>query len=122
MNIKTSMLTIVLFVILASCSSPLSTRMEDFVSDAEVNYMEWTAEDWELSKEEYHQLLREYKKNYDQYTQEEREAINRAIGRYNGLVVKKGFEEASETLKEFGKQIPSYVEGFMSAFEDIENR
>ena len=122
MNIKTSMLTIVLFVILASCSSPLSTRMEDFVSDAEVNYMEWTAEDWELSKEEYHQLLREYTKNYDQYTQEEREAINRAIGRYNGLVVKKGFEEASETLKEFGKQIPSYVEGFMSAFEDIENR
>ena len=122
MNIKTSMLTIVLFVILASCSSPLSTRMEDFVSDAEVNYMEWTAEDWELSKEEYHQLLREYKKNYDQYTQEEREALNRAIGRYNGLVVKKGFEEASETLKEFGKQIPSYVEGFMSAFEDIENR
>ena len=61
-------------------------------------------------------------KTYAELKEEEREAINRAIGRYNGLVVKKGFEEASETLKEFGKQIPSYVEGFMSAFEDIENR
>lgn len=118
MNIKTSILTIALFAALASCTSPLSTRMEDFVSDAEVNYMEWTAEDWELSKEEYNELVREYNKNYDQYTQEEREAINRAIGRYNGLVVKRRFEEASETLREFSEQIPSYIEGFMSAFEE----
>ena len=110
--------TISLAVLFTSCSSPLSSRMNDYVSEVEAKCQNWTAEDWELSQEEYAILLEEYELNYDSYTQEEKDAINKAIGRYNGLLIRQGIEEASSMLKEFGERLPSLIEGFMSAFED----
>lgn len=101
-----------------SCTRPLSNRMDEYVTKVEANCKNWTETDWELSKEEYSKLLEEYELNYDSYTQEEKDAINKAIGRYNGLLVKQGIEDAGNMLKEFGKRLPSLVEGFMSAFED----
>lgn len=106
------------FMLLSSCSSPLSNRMNEYVSEVEANCKNWTAEDWELSQEEYAILLEEYQLNYDSYTQEEKDAINKAIGRYNGLLIKQGIEEAGSIIKEFGERLPSLIEGFMSAFED----
>lgn len=105
-------------LLLQSCSSPLSSRMNEYVTEVEATCQNWTEEDWELSQEEYAKLLEEYELNYDSYTQEEKDAINKAIGRYNGLLIKQGIEEAGSVLKEFGERLPSLIEGFMSAFED----
>lgn len=105
-------------LLLHSCSSPLSSRMNEYVTEVEATCQNWTEEDWELSQEEYEKLLEEYELNYDSYTQEEKDAINKAIGRYNGLLIKQGIEEAGSVLKEFGERLPSLIEGFMSAFED----
>lgn len=105
-------------LLLHSCSSPLSSRMNEYVTEVEATCQNWTEEDWELSQEEYAKLLEEYELNYDSYTQEEKDAINKAIGRYNGLLIKQGIEEAGSVLKEFGERLPSLIEGFMSAFED----
>ena len=117
---KLSKLTfgIIGLLFLFSCSSPLSSRMNDYVSEVEATCQNWTAEDWELSQEEYALLLEEYQLNYDSYTQEEKDAINKAIGRYNGLLIRQGIEEAGSIIKEFGEILPSLIEGFMSAFED----
>ena len=101
-----------------SCASPLSTRMNDYIDDVESTCKDWTSADWELSREEYGKLLEEYKLNYDSYTQEEREAINKAIGRYNGLLIRHGIEEVGGIIKEFGERLPSLIEGFFSAFGD----
>ena len=117
MKIQTLILSLAI-VLLASCSSPLSNRMNEYVSEVEANCKNWTAEDWELSQEEYAILLEEYQMNYDSYTQEEKDAINKAIGRYNGLLIRQGIEEAGSIIKEFGERLPSLIEGFMSAFED----
>ncbi len=87
------------------------------MADVEANYKNWTEEDWKLSQQEYEILLQEYEANYDQLTQEERDAINKAIGRYNGLLVKEGLDEFVTNLKELGEQLPSLFDGFMSAFE-----
>lgn len=106
------------FMLLCSCSSPLSSRMNEYISEVEAKCQNWTAEDWELSQEEYALLLEEYEQNYNSYTQEEKDAINKAIGRYNGLLIRQGIEEAGSMLKEFGERLPSLIEGFMSAFED----
>ena len=106
------------FMLLCSCSSPLSSRMNEYVSEVEASCHNWTTEDWKLSQEEYATLLEEYELNYDSYTQEEKDAINKAIGRYNGLLIKQGIEEAGSVLKEFGERLPSLIEGFMSAFEE----
>jgi hypothetical protein len=92
--------------------------MNKYVSDVEAKCQYWTEEDWELSQEEYAKLLEEYELNYDSYTQEEKDAINKAIGRYNGLLIKQVIEEAGSVLKEFGERLPSLIEGFMSAFEE----
>lgn len=105
-------------LLLQSCSSPLSSRMNEYVTEVEATCQNWTEEDWELSQEEYAKLLEEYELNYNSYTQEEKDAINKAIGRYNGLLIKQGIEEAGSVLKEFGERLPSLIEGFMSAFEE----
>ena len=65
-----------------------------------------------------YKILEEYDLNYDSYTQEEKDAINKAIGRYNGLLIKQGIDDAGNILKDFGERLPSLIEGFMSAFED----
>lgn len=105
-------------LIATSCSAPLSTRMTKYVSEVESSCENWTKEDWEMSCEEYAKLLEEYKLNYDSYTLEEKKAINKAIGRYNGLLVKSGIQEVGNKFKDFSERLPSLIEGFMSAFEN----
>lgn len=122
MNRIQNLLFAILFAIaLVACSSqPLSSQIDNYVTDVEANCDTWTEEDWELSQEEYVKLLEEYELNYDSYTQEERNAINKAIGRYNGLLIKHGIQEAGSALKDLGERIPSLIEGFMSAFDSEE--
>ena len=117
-NYRAVIISILSLIAFTCCSSPLSSRINDYVSEVEANCKNWTAEDWELSQEEYAILLEEYQLNYDSYTQEEKDAINKAIGRYNGLLIRQGIEEAGSIIKEFGERLPSLIEGFMSAFED----
>ena len=119
MNKVKNLLFATLFgIALVACSSqPLSSQIDNYVTDVEANCDSWTEEDWELSQEEYVKLLEEYELNYDSYTQEERNAINKAIGRYNGLLIKHGIQEAGSALKDLGERIPSLIEGFMSAFD-----
>lgn len=114
----------ILFVMLflTSCEIPTSMKFDNYVDRVEKNCDDWTEEEWEMSKEKYRQLLKEYEANYDNMTQEERDAINKAIGRYNGILMKKGFEKVDESIKGFIDKLPSLFEGFMSAFEeDTEN-
>ena len=113
---------IALLLFIGSCTAPLTNRIEECVSDIETNHEEWSQEDWNLSQEEYNKLLKEYEENYDTYTQEEKSAIDRAIGRYNGMILKHGIEEFGNTIEEFGKRLPSLIEGFGSAFENNESK
>lgn len=114
----TQFIVIPCFILLSACVSPLSSRLNDYVTKVESSCQDWTEEDWALSQEEYAKFLEEYELNYDSYTQEEKDAINKAIGRYNGLLIKQGIDEAGNIIKEFGERLPSLIEGFMSAFED----
>ena len=113
---------IALLLFIASCTAPLTNRIEKCVNDVETNHEEWSQEDWNISQEEYKKLLKEYNENYDSYTQEEKAAIDRAIGRYNGMILKRGIEEFENTIEEFGKRLPSLIEGFGSAFEDNDSK
>ena len=102
---------------LVSCTSSLETRFDEYVTQVESDCRDWTEEDWTLSQEEYAMLLQEYEDNYDTLSSEQKTAINKAIGRYNGLLLKQGFEAATDMLQEFGERLPSLIEGFMSAFD-----
>lgn len=117
--------SIILFsvlIFLMSCSSPLSTRFESYVTQVEIDCKYWSDADWELSQEEYNLLLQEYEEIHSSLSQDEKDVINKAIGRYNGLLIKQGIEDATNVLQELGERLPSLIEGFISAFnESAEN-
>jgi hypothetical protein len=119
-NITRILIAIAAITLLASWGKPLSSRTNDFVDNVEKSYKSWTKEDWDRSEEKYVKLLEEYKQNYDSYAPEEKAAINKAIGRYNGILVKQGIEGAGQKIKDFGERLPSLIEGFVSAFEVTE--
>lgn len=118
MHSKQLILWIVGILLITGCNTPLSNRIDNYVNDVEANCNNWTEDDWERSQSEYEKLLEEYQTNYDSYSQEERDAINKAIGRYSGLLVRQGIEETGRFLKNFGERLPSLLEGFMSAFDE----
>ena len=92
--------------------------IERQINKVESNCDDWTEEEWEMSKEKYHQLLKEYEENFDKMSPEERAEVNKAIGRYNGILMKKGIEKVDESIDKFIDRLPSLFEVFMSAFEE----
>ncbi len=110
----------ILFVMLflTSCEIPTSLKFDYHLKKVENHSDDWTEEEWDMSKEKYRQLLKEYEENYDNMTQEERDKVNKAIGRYNGILMKKGIEKVDESINSFIDRLPSLFEGFMSAFEE----
>ena len=110
----------ILFVMLflTSCEIPTSLKFDYHLKKVENHSDDWTEEEWDMSKEQYRKLLKEYEENYDNMTQEERDKINKAIGRYNGILMKKGIEKVDESINSFIDRLPSLFEGFMSAFEE----
>ena len=107
-----------MMLFLTSCEVPTSMKFDQYVDEVEKNYKNWTDEDWEISKEKYRKLLEEYETNYESLTQEERDNINKAIGRYHGILLKNGFKKVDESINGFIDRLPSMFEGFMSAFEE----
>lgn len=120
MQCKQLILWTIAVLLITACNTPLSNRIDNYVNEVENNCSNWTDEDWERSQSEYEKLLEEYETNYDSYSQEERDAINKAIGRYSGLLVRRGIEETGKLLKDFGERLPSLIDGFMSAFDDAQ--
>ena len=110
----------ILFVMLflTSCEIPTSVKFDNYVDRVEENCDSWTEEEWEMSKDKYSQLLEEYEANYENLTPEERDAINKAIGRYNGILMKQGIKKVDKSINDFIDRLPSLFEGFMSAFEE----
>ena len=107
-----------LFVMtIAANAAPLSTKMNRYLDRIEKVCSDWSKQEWNTSRNEYKAYINEYKANKDKYSQEEKEAIYKALGRYNGMLVKNGMEDLGEYLKDLGERIPSFIEGFKSAFE-----
>lgn len=107
-----------LMLFLTSCEIPTSLKFDYHLKKVENHSDDWTEEEWDMSKDQYRKLLKEYEENYDNMTQEERDKINKAIGRYNGILMKKGIEKVDESINSFIDRLPSLFEGFMSAFEE----
>lgn len=118
MRIILRTLLLSLVVTIVSCkAAPLSSKFDKLTDKVEQNYKNWTERDWDRVEDEYEVLLDEYEKAYPTMSASEKEAVNKAIGRYTGLLVKLGVEEAVDAIEDFGEKIPSMVDGFMSAFE-----
>ena len=95
----------------------LASRMERFVTNVEKNYNSWTEEERSKASIRYSEYMQEYKACYDSLSGEDKQKVNRAIGRYNGVLVRNGLETAEKSLKDLADRLPSLLEGFLSVFE-----
>ena len=98
-----------------------ASRMEKFVTNVERNYSTWTEEERSKASHKYSELLKEYKDGYESLSSEDKRIVNRAIGRYNGVLVRSGLETAEKSLKDLTERLPSLLEGFLSVFDTTKN-
>jgi len=101
-----------------SCiSDSIPQRLDKFVDNAEFKADSYSDEDWEKSVIQFERLSEQYESSKISYTDAEKQMAARAMGRYHSLLIKKGIESAASYLKEFGKTLPSYLEGLKEGFD-----
>lgn len=112
-----AILFVFLLILLTSFSYSLPSRFESFVEKVEDNCRRWNKKEWAVAKDEYRRLMAECRESYDHMSEYDQKRINAAIGKYRGIVVKMGVEDAGEAVKKYSGKIPDQLKGFFSAFE-----
>ena len=103
-----------------SCSDPVQQRvdrLDNIVGSIEAEFEGYTAEDWEAIDMEIEQLRAELEANNDAMTPEQQQVAMRAIGRYYGLVAKRGISEFAKEAQKAMESVPSFIKGFTDAFK-----
>lgn len=103
-----------------SCGDPVQQRvdrLDNIVGSIEAEFEGYTAEDWEVIDMEIEQLRAELEANYDAMTPEQQQVAMRAIGRYYGLVAKRGISEFAKEAQKAMESVPSFIKGFTDAFK-----
>ena len=99
-------LAALLFGIL-SCTTTLPLRFERFVDNVEKNAPKYTEKEWEKVSKKFETLMTEYDKAYDNLSQDKRERIDKAIGRYHALVLKSGFNQIKDAFNKAMNELES---------------
>ena len=118
MKIKSLVVLVLGIALLASCSRPLADRMDKFVTKTEANYEKYSDQDWAKSQEQFNALVQEYKDNFDSFSKEEKERINKAMGKYAGILLKKGVSEAGGVIKDAVEGASEFIKGVMGSEDD----
>ena len=63
----------------------------------------------------------EQENNPEALSEEDRESIDRALGRYYGAQMKQGIDVAKRNVEDFMNRLPSFIEGFMDAFDSSDS-
>lgn len=117
------LILVLVCAVVCGCSSRGGASLdclEKFVDSTEKRASSYSAEDWELNEEQYEKLKEKLENEYSSMTQDEKERALKAIGRYNGLLVKYAIKQGADVLDEITKALPSLLDGFAGAFEDFD--
>lgn len=74
--------------------NPLVTEFKTFIATVEENGKNYTEEQWKESNAKFDALVDKFKAQKDTLSQEEKDVIHDAIGRYKGLVTNSGLDSA----------------------------
>ena len=112
-------ITVAALALFTACAAFAGTpkKLDDFVSKTESECDNYSKEDWSKSRSEYRALLDEYKNSKQTYTQEEKEQVVRAMGRYNALLIKNGIVKSSMGVQEFSALLPDFIKGLSEGLE-----
>jgi len=121
--IVSAFLAIATFFISSCSSTTLPFRFDHFVDRVEANAPSYTDKDWEDIADQFNVLMEDYKKVYDKLDNDQRNQIDKAIGRYHALVLKSNvngiinsFDKALEGLTNKAKDV---LNGIGSFFEEL---
>ena len=109
---KTALTAIIASLLLfAGCAATVSLpdRLDKFVEKTELEYKNYTDDDWKKSRDEYDALVAEMKKDYDSYSTTEKVRMMKAMGRYGALTVENEVSEASGTIGDILESIPKTI-------------
>ncbi len=109
----------VALIVVASCSTTarITEQINDVVDCALENSENMTPEQWEESNERLEELLEKYKANPEDFTVEQRRAIDRALGRYYGELVRLGLVQTWNYFNGLFERIPDFLEGFFEGLD-----
>ena len=101
-------------IALFSCTNSVTavkSKVNSVVVDAEKNYLKFTEKDWVKNDKEIEDLAQMFYENRSHYTPDEIEEINKLIGRYSILKVKKAGNNLMIDLQNAGQQLRGAIEG-----------
>ena len=121
---KKFLITIVLaiagVIILCSFGFSLPSQFERFVDKVEKNAPEYTQEDWKKASEQFKQLMDKYKEAFDNTSEEDKERIDKSIGKYRAIVFKYGVSKSfDESMKTLGPKLESLGRRLESFFDEL---
>ena len=104
-----------LFIIflLVSCNR-IQSKLDKAATEieyAELNKKEMTANDWANLDTMMTHLENDFHLNRDKYNDEQVKEIGKIKGKYTALIVKKGFNDFKESIKDFENQMEGFIEG-----------
>lgn len=117
------MAVIALALVAVSCTPMLPARFERFVNKVEKNASSYTKEDWNSVTDQFADLVEEYQKSYDKLSKEDRQRIDKAIGRFGAIAIKSGMSSAVQTVNEavsgLSSTLQNVVEGVGSFLKEL---
>ena len=113
-------LAIAATIIFTSFGFSLPSQFEHFVDKVEKNAPEYTQEDWNKASEQFKKLMEKYKESFDSMPDEDKERIDKAIGKYRAIVFKYGVSKSfDESMKTLGPKLESLGRRLESFFEEL---
>ena len=107
-------------IILTSFGFSLPSQFEHFVDKVEKNAPEYTKEDWNKASEQFKKLMDKYKDAFDNTSEEDKERIDKSIGKYRAIVFKYGVSKSfDESMKTLGPKLESLGRRLESFFEEL---
>lgn len=103
---------------LSGCSESqaerLSGRIENLIDRAEQNLDSLTDEQWAETEKKFEEFMRQYEKDAKKFTEEQRRRIDKAIGEFEGLQMRRSLKDLSDRAGEAIKSAPDRIEGFIN--------
>lgn len=110
-----------LLMAICSCAQNPARQVDDlriFVSEVEEESSSYDTEQWEIVNAEFEAIVSELEEGAEDMTKEEKDEALEAIGKYYGIYMKKGINDAVNEVHNALESISPLIEGFRKAFED----
>jgi hypothetical protein len=89
---------------------PIESDINSIVTETESNYKNFTEAQWEENNQMMEELTIQFQQNRENYTPEQIKEINKAIGRYQAIQLKRGIKEFENAISDFGQQLEGAAE------------